>query len=120
MKSIPITDYSLSSYEAFLAAKRAPIHWIGGNTIHIEDFEYNDADLHIDLAPHLWDYQQFGRIHRYGQKDQVLVYIPHTDLEKPMLENVMRKQSDYVEDAGFQERLYVEGCNGTANSPASN
>lgn len=59
MKSIQISDYSLASYERFLAAKRAPVHWTEGNTIHVEDFEYNDADLQIELAPHLWDYQQF-------------------------------------------------------------
>ncbi len=53
-------------------------------------------------------YQAIGRLHRYGQKEQVLVYIPHTALERPMLENVMRKQADYIEDAQFQERLYVE------------
>lgn len=53
-------------------------------------------------------YQAIGRLHRYGQKEQVLVYIPHTSLEKPMLENVMRKQGEYIEDAKFQERLYVE------------
>lgn len=59
MRTIQITDYSLESYENFLAAKRAPIHRVEGNVIRIEDFDYNDADLHIELAPHLWDYQQF-------------------------------------------------------------
>lgn len=53
-------------------------------------------------------YQLIGRIHRYGQKKQVLVYIPHTDLEAPMLMNVMHKQKTFLEDAECQERLYVE------------
>ncbi len=59
MKSIPISDFSLASYELFLEAKRAPIHRVDGNVIYVDDFEYNDADARIELAPHLWDYQQF-------------------------------------------------------------
>lgn len=53
-------------------------------------------------------YQAVGRIQRYGQKDQVKVYIPHTQAELPMLENVMRKQKDYLDDSSFQEQLYLE------------
>jgi DNA modification methylase len=53
-------------------------------------------------------YQAVGRLQRYGQQKQVKIYIPYTDLEKPMLENVMRKQADYLEDSAFQEQLYVE------------
>src|SRR5574343_1214616 len=37
-------------------------------------------------------YQAVGRLQRYGQKEQVKIYIPYTDLEYPMLSNVMRKQ----------------------------
>jgi hypothetical protein len=59
MRSIQITDYSLKSYEAFLAAKRTPIHRVEGNTIYIEDCECNDIDGRAELATHLWDYQQF-------------------------------------------------------------
>lgn len=53
-------------------------------------------------------FQAIGRIHRYGQKKRVKIYIPHTDLERPMLQNVIRKQRDYLDDAAYQERLYVQ------------
>jgi DNA modification methylase len=53
-------------------------------------------------------YQAVGRLQRYGQKKQVGIYIPYTDLEKPMLANVMAKQKTYLGDSTFQERLYVE------------
>lgn len=53
-------------------------------------------------------YQAIGRLQRYGQKEQVRIYIPHTDLEKPMLDNVMRKEREYLEDSAFQEQLYIE------------
>jgi len=56
---ITIKDYSIQSYEQFLWAKRQPIHRVDGNTIHIEQFDYSDADTDPDLAPHLWDYQRF-------------------------------------------------------------
>ena len=53
-------------------------------------------------------YQAIGRLQRYGQKEQVKVYIPYTDLEAPMLQNVMRKQQENLEDSDYQEKLYVE------------
>lgn len=59
MRKIEIPDYSLDSYEKFLAAKRTPVHYIEGNTVYVEDFQYNDADAPDEFAPHLWDYQQF-------------------------------------------------------------
>jgi DNA modification methylase len=53
-------------------------------------------------------YQAVGRLQRYGQKKQVKIYIPYTDLETPMLQNVMRKQKTYLDDSSFQEQLYIE------------
>jgi DNA modification methylase len=53
-------------------------------------------------------YQAIGRLQRYGQKEQVKVYIPYTDLEAPMLQNVMRKQKENLEDSEYQEKLYIE------------
>jgi DNA modification methylase len=53
-------------------------------------------------------YQAVGRLQRYGQKKQVKIYIPYTELEKPMLDNVMRKQKTYLEDSEYQEKLYIE------------
>jgi DNA modification methylase len=53
-------------------------------------------------------YQAVGRLQRYGQKEKVQIYIPFTELEAPMLQNVMRKQKDYLEDSAFQEKLYIE------------
>jgi len=53
-------------------------------------------------------YQAVGRLQRYGQKSQVKIYIPYTDLEAPMLQNVMRKQREYLEDSTYQEKLYIE------------
>ena len=53
-------------------------------------------------------YQAVGRLQRYGQKNQVKIYIPYTDLEKPMLDNVMKKQRTYLEDSEYQEKLYIE------------
>lgn len=53
-------------------------------------------------------YQAVGRLVRYGQTKKVKIYIPYTDLEKPMLQNVMKKQSEYLSDSSFQEKLYIE------------
>lgn len=59
MKQIEITDYSLESYQKFLATKKAAIHRVIGNTIHVEDFAGNDTSQSIEISPYLFDYQQF-------------------------------------------------------------
>lgn len=56
---VEITDYNMELYEKFLWAKRQPIHRVEGNCIHVEQHNYNDADAELELAPHLFDYQQF-------------------------------------------------------------
>lgn len=53
-------------------------------------------------------YQAFSRLQRYGQKHLVTIYIPYTDLEWPMLQNVLNKQSRYLQDSAYQEKLYIE------------
>ncbi|MFA5378168.1 MAG: DNA methyltransferase [Dehalococcoidia bacterium] len=53
-------------------------------------------------------YQAVGRLQRYGQKGQVRIYIPFTELERPMLDNVMKKQRTFLEDSEYQEKLYIE------------
>lgn len=59
MESIEITDWSMESYRRFLAAKRAPIHRVEGNTIYMDRFNYTDNAHSVELAPHLFDYQRF-------------------------------------------------------------
>lgn len=59
MQQIEITDYSLESYQKFLATKKAAIHRVVGNTIHVEDFAGNDTSQSIEISPYLFDYQQF-------------------------------------------------------------
>lgn len=52
-------------------------------------------------------YQAIKRSHRYGAKKQLIVYIPITSLEEPMLRNVLEKKERFESDAAYQERLYI-------------
>lgn len=56
---INLSDYSMDSYRKFLWAKRQPIHRVEGNTIRVEKTNGIDSDAKMDLASHLFDYQQF-------------------------------------------------------------
>jgi DNA modification methylase len=53
-------------------------------------------------------YQAIRRSHRYGQTRPVIVYVPLTELDEPMLRNVLAKQATWEADAGRQEQAYIE------------
>jgi len=53
-------------------------------------------------------YQAIKRCHRYGQKKQLKVYLPHTSHEGVILQNVLRKKKRTEADFAKQEKLYIE------------
>lgn len=56
-------------------------------------------------------YQAVKRSNRYGSKLPLNVHIPVTDLERPMIETVLRKAKRVQADAAEQEQLFREaGC----------
>lgn len=57
-------------------------------------------------------YQAVKRSNRYGSTVPLNVHIPVTDLERPMIETVLRKAKRVQSDAAEQEQLFREaGCN---------
>lgn len=52
-------------------------------------------------------YQAIKRSNRYGAKHQLNVHIPVTEVELPMVENVIRKAKMVQSDAEEQERIFV-------------
>ena len=54
-------------------------------------------------------YQAVRRAYRYGQTQAVQIYMPIvTELEGPILDNVMRKRANFEADAQAQEDAYIE------------
>ena len=51
-------------------------------------------------------YQAVKRSNRYGAEHPLNVHIPYTDIEHPMIENVMRKARMVQEDTEQQERIF--------------
>lgn len=51
-------------------------------------------------------YQAVKRSNRYGSTDPLHVHIPVTDLEAPMVDNVLRKADMVQQDAAEQEKLF--------------
>lgn len=51
-------------------------------------------------------YQCVKRSNRYGSTEPLEVHIPVTDLEYPVVENVLRKAANVQEDTRFQEDLF--------------
>ncbi len=53
-------------------------------------------------------YQAVKRANRYGATHPLSVHIPVTDIERPMIETVLRKAKRVHEDTEIQERLFKE------------
>lgn len=54
-------------------------------------------------------YQAVRRAYRYGQTERVQIYMPVvTELEGPILDNLMRKRANFEADAQAQEDAYIE------------
>lgn len=53
-------------------------------------------------------YQAVKRANRYGSTKPLHVHIPVTDLERPMVENVLRKAANVQKDTEEQERIFKE------------
>lgn len=53
-------------------------------------------------------YQAVKRANRYGSTKPLHVHIPVTDLERPMVENVLRKAANVQKDTEQQERIFKE------------
>jgi len=53
-------------------------------------------------------YQAVKRSNRYGSKLPLNVHIPVTEIERPMIENVLRKASRVQSDTETQERLFKQ------------
>lgn len=54
-------------------------------------------------------YQCVKRSNRYGSKHPLSVHIPVTDIERPLIETVLRKAARVQQDTEVQERLFREG-----------
>lgn len=55
-------------------------------------------------------YQAVKRANRYGSKEPLNVHIPFTDLEYPMIENVLRKAEMIQKDTEEQEIIFRENA----------
>lgn len=53
-------------------------------------------------------YQAIKRANRYGSTEPLEVHVPVTEVERPMVENVLRKADRVQEDTAVQERLFRE------------
>jgi hypothetical protein len=53
-------------------------------------------------------YQAVKRANRIGSTRPLHVYIPVTDVERPMMENVLRKAKMIEQDTQEQEQLFKE------------
>lgn len=56
-------------------------------------------------------YQAIKRSNRVGSTKELNVHIPVTDVERPMVENVLRKASMVEHDTREQERIFKNACN---------
>jgi hypothetical protein len=61
-------------------------------------------------------YQAVKRSNRYGASSPLHVHIPLTDLERPMVENVLRKAKMVHQDTEEQERIFYEQYRSVVNT----
>lgn len=95
----------------------------------IEDFRHGEIDVliskprilgfglnfqfcHIEIFSGLQDsFEQYiqavKRVHRYGQTEQVLIYLVYTPYEEVIIQNVLKKQKSMEQDFAYQEKLYI-------------
>jgi superfamily II DNA or RNA helicase len=64
-------------------------------------------------------YQAIKRSNRIGSTRPLNVHIPYTDLEEPMIRNVMRKAAYVNEDSREQERIFRKVTQGNGRSTPS-
>ena len=55
-------------------------------------------------------YQAIKRANRYGSTDPLEVHIPLTEVERPMVDNVLRKAKRVHEDTETQERMFRDAA----------
>jgi len=75
-------------------------------------FGLNFQFCYIEIFSGLQDsfeqyFQAVKRVHRYGQKEQVLIYLVYTAYEEVIIQNVLMKQKSMQQDFDYQERLYI-------------
>ena len=61
-------------------------------------------------------YQAVKRSNRYGSTRPLNVHIPVTDIERPMIDTVLRKAAMVQRDTEQQERIFKEQANGQVRS----
>lgn len=55
-------------------------------------------------------YQAIKRANRYGSTDPLDVHVPITEVERPMVENVLRKATRVQQDTETQERMFRDAA----------
>ena len=100
----------------------------------IEEFRDNDCDILISKTTllgfglnmpfatvHIYSgmtdsyeqfYQSIKRSYRYGAKESLQVYIPITNAEKKILDNVLRKKDEFEHDSNKQEQFFILNLKG--------
>ena len=108
---VQFDKFGLQEYDLFLRTKRIPEALIskasllgyGMNFQHCTSIVFSGWNDSYEQ----W-YQAILRTYRYGQLRQLKVHVPYIpELEGHILENVLRKQTQFEQDTEQQEQLYI-------------